>query len=324
VTNEAFARIKIDQLLKDTDHAGARLECRHAHRQPDEEGHGVDGKREQQHEHRAEADHRPRARAPGGAGVLLEVLGRAVPEELAGVAALDEREALGEEAFQLDGADLGAVLLALGALLVRFVVVELAADAVDAAMEEVHQRPEKVGQVGLEARLAEAGDECVEDVGDGAGEAVGSGERPRVGFVGEGTVAVELELVEQVRGGGGGLGGVGVVEAVGHGRVLAVTGRAHRGLRGDHPAEGGTDRHPQAKPEGRNAAEDGGAWLSCLAIKRPVRGAGKKASRRRCGEARLRPNRSLESYERGRRAGGTDRTRPICARGLAINRVTMR
>jgi hypothetical protein len=80
------------------------------------------------------------------------------------------------------------------------------------------------------------------------------------------------------------VGGFGVVEAVGHGRVLAVTGRAHRGLRGDHPAGGGPDRHPQAKPEGRSAAEDGGARLSCLARKRPVRAAGKKVARRRCGE----------------------------------------
>ncbi|MFC7691814.1 hypothetical protein ACFQY5_21800 [Paeniroseomonas aquatica] len=94
---------------------------------------------------------------------------------------------------------------------------------------------------------------------------------------------MELEFIEQVRGGGGGAGGFGVVEAIGHGRVLAVTGRAHRGLRGDHPAGDGTDRHPQAKPEGRSAAEDAGARLSCLARKRPVRAAGKKVARRRCG-----------------------------------------
>ena len=37
---------------------------------------------------------------------MLEVLGRSIAEELEGVAALNEREALGEEAFQLDGADL--------------------------------------------------------------------------------------------------------------------------------------------------------------------------------------------------------------------------
>ncbi len=117
--------------------------------------------------------------------MLLEVLGGRIAEELEGVAALDKREALGEEAFQLDGADLGAVLLALGALLRGFVGVELAADAVDAAMEEVDQRPEQVGQVGLQARLAEARDECVEDVGDGAGEAIRIGQWPRVGLVGE-------------------------------------------------------------------------------------------------------------------------------------------
>lgn len=110
------------------------------------------------------------------------------------------------------------------------------------------------------------------------------GQRPRVRLVRGGAVAVELELVEQMRGGAGGVGGSGVGEAVGHGRVLAVTGRAHRGLRGDHPARGGYDRHPQAERENRSAAEDGGARLSCLSGKRPVRAAGKKAARRRCGE----------------------------------------
>ena len=56
-----------------------------------------------------------------------------------------------------------------------------------------------------------------EDAGDGAGEAIGIGQWPRVGLVGEGAVPVELEFVEHVRGGGSGgfeFGGVAV-------RVLA-------------------------------------------------------------------------------------------------------
>ena len=45
-------------------------------------------------------------------------------------------------------------------------------------------------------------DEGVEDVGDGAGDDLGFGQRPRVGFVLEGAVAVELEFGEDVIGRG--------------------------------------------------------------------------------------------------------------------------
>ena len=42
----------------------------------------------------------------------------------------------------------------------------------------------------------------VEDIGDGAGDVVSFGQRPSVGFVREGTVAIKLKLGEDVVGGG--------------------------------------------------------------------------------------------------------------------------
>ena len=56
-------------------------------------------------------DHRPGARAPGGTGFSLVELGRVVAEELEGVAALDQSDALADQLLELDGFDLGAVLL---------------------------------------------------------------------------------------------------------------------------------------------------------------------------------------------------------------------
>ncbi len=53
------------------------------------------------------------------------------------------------------------------------VVVELAFDALDAAMEQVDGRPEQVLEVGLKPGVAECRDECVEDIDNGAGDDLG-------------------------------------------------------------------------------------------------------------------------------------------------------
>ena len=80
--------------------------------------------------------------------------------------------------------------------------IEFALDAVGGAVEEIDGRPEQVLEVGLEPRVAEGRDQGVEDVGDGAGDGVAFGKRPRIGLVVEGTVAVELKLAEEVIGWG--------------------------------------------------------------------------------------------------------------------------
>ena len=146
-------------------------------------------------------DHRSGARAPDGAGRDLEQLGGVVAEELEGVAAFDEAEALVDQAFELDRLDLGAVLLGLAAALRLLVGVELALDAVDLAVEQVDERPQQVGEIVLEPRAGQHGARTPRPWRRaGPATASGSGKRPRIGLVLAGAVAVERELVEQMRG----------------------------------------------------------------------------------------------------------------------------
>ena len=166
----------------------------------------------------AVVDHRSGARAPGGAGRDLEQFGGVVAEELEGVAALDEADALGDQALELDRLDLGAVLLGLAAALRLLVGVELALDAVDLAVEQVDERPQQVGEIVLEARAGQHGAEGLDHGVELGLDGVGLGQRPRIGLVLAGAVAVERELVEQMRGRRGGVMfaiGVGVGEGEG-------------------------------------------------------------------------------------------------------------
>jgi hypothetical protein len=133
--------------------------------------------------------------------VRLEQLGRMVAHELEGVAPFDEGDALGDQAFELDGLDLGAVLCALGAALGRLVVVEVALDPGDRAMEEVDEGPEEAGEIVLETGFAEHLSEDVEDVVQGRLAGLGVREEPVIGLVLVWSVAVEGQLVEQVGGG---------------------------------------------------------------------------------------------------------------------------
>ena len=71
-------------------------------------------------------------------------------------------------------------------------------DAVCGAVEEVDGRPEQVLEIGFEARVMERRDQRVEDVGHGAADGVGFGQRSWVGLVLEGTMAIELEFGEHV------------------------------------------------------------------------------------------------------------------------------
>jgi hypothetical protein len=76
--------------------------------------------------------------------LTLELVGREVAEQLHAVAAFDQREAFGHEAFQFDRADLRAVLFLLAALLRVLVAVEIALHAVGSAVEEIDGRPQQV------------------------------------------------------------------------------------------------------------------------------------------------------------------------------------
>ena len=87
-------------------------------------------------------------------------------EELEGVAALDQAEALIDEALQLDRADLGAVLLELRAALRLLVGVEITLDAADLAVEQVDEGPEQVVEIVLEPRVGQHGGKAVDDRGE--------------------------------------------------------------------------------------------------------------------------------------------------------------
>jgi hypothetical protein len=72
----------------------------------------------------------------------------------------------------------------------------------DGAVEDVDRRPQQVFEVGFEAGVTQRHHQGVEDVGHRAGDDLCVGHRPRVGFVLERAVAVELEFGEDVIGRG--------------------------------------------------------------------------------------------------------------------------
>ena len=128
-------------------------------------------------------DHGSRARPPGGTGFDLEQFGGVVAREFEGVAALDKREPLGDEAFELDGFDLGAVLLVLALALGLFVDVEITFDALDLAVEEVDERPQEIGEIVLEAGAGQHHGEALDGSADVAADGVGLGQRSGIGLV---------------------------------------------------------------------------------------------------------------------------------------------
>ena len=185
----------------------------------------------------AVVDLRARTRVPGRACVPLEEISSGVAEELHGVATLDHGEALGDKPLELDGADLGAILFLLAALLTILVTIELALNAIGRAMEEVDGRPEQVLKIGFEPGIAERRDEGVEDVGEGTASSLFIGQRSRIGFVLMRTVAVELKLVDDSVRGRSGVQWLNI-RLDRHSDVSVDGGRAHRGLRGEKAADG--------------------------------------------------------------------------------------
>jgi hypothetical protein len=105
-----------------------------------------------------------------------------VAEELHAVAALRQGDALIDEALELDGFHLGAVLLALALTLGLLVGVELTLDALGRAVKDVDGRPQQVAKVGLEAGIVEDESQGLEDAGDRVLDGVIFGQRPRIGL----------------------------------------------------------------------------------------------------------------------------------------------
>jgi len=130
--------------------------------------------------------------------VDLEGLDRLIAEEFQAIAALDERHALRCHTHKFDRSHLPPVLLALALLLRLFIVVELAFNAVDSAVEQVDGRPEQIVEIRFKPRVAQCRNQGVEDIGDRAGDHLALWEWPWIGLVVKGTVAEELQFAKDV------------------------------------------------------------------------------------------------------------------------------
>jgi hypothetical protein len=84
--------------------------------------------------------------------------------------------------LEFDRAHFGAVLLVLATPLPVFIVVELALNAGGLFVEEIGEMPEKIVEVGFDARVPKSPAKNVEHVRDRAFEAVCPGKRARVGL----------------------------------------------------------------------------------------------------------------------------------------------
>ena len=137
-------------------------------------------------------------------------------------------------------------------------------------MEEVDRGPEEVVEVRLEARVRQRRNEGVKNVGDRAGGETGFRQGPRVGFIGEGAIAEELQFAQEMGGGGRGPRGfeVGFGSREGHVGSPFVMDRAFRGLHRRDKRAGEPGWHPEPQAKGRSVAEDGGGRLFCLAMER--------------------------------------------------------
>ena len=170
---------------------------------------------------RAVIDHGSGARPPGGAGGDIEQFGGVVAREFESVAAFDQAEALGDQPFELDGLDLGAVLLGLALALRLLVDIELALDAVDLAVEQVDERPQDIGEIVLEAGAGQHGAEGLDHGAELALHGVGLWQGTGIGLVLAGAMAAERQLVEQMRGRRGGVEfRIGVVVGEGEGAFV--------------------------------------------------------------------------------------------------------
>ena len=162
------------------------------------------------------------------------------------------------------------------------------------AVEHVDGGPEQVFEVGLQARVGQGGDKGVEDIGQRGANGVLLGQRPRVGFVLEGTMAIKLEFGEEGCSRGFGVvrlvlgeGGVGYrgrlpAEAA---PIAAFAGVEYRGRTGLAP--------PRACASGRSAAEDGVGRLFCFAMQSRAGGGGKQLASAVAGPDRFRSDRPL-------------------------------
>ena len=130
------------------------------------------------------------------------MVGGLVTHQFEGVTAFQQGLTLRDQAFEFDGFDLTAVLLTLPPALRLLIVVKFALDPIGGPVEDIDRRPEQVVEIGFEAGVLQRRNQGVENIGNGTGNAVPFGQRPWVGFVLEGAIAVKLKFLEQMVGWG--------------------------------------------------------------------------------------------------------------------------
>ena len=99
---------------------------------------------------------------------------------------------LGDQAFQLDGADFPTVLLGLRAALAVLVVIELALHASRLAVEQIGQRPQEIGNIRFKTGIDKRLGQTFEQRGNGGFQCGSLGERTRIGLVVVKVMAMEL------------------------------------------------------------------------------------------------------------------------------------
>lgn len=124
-----------------------------------------------------------------------------IAHQLKCIAAFNEALASCQETLEFDRGHFRAILPALGFALILFVAVEEPLDALGSAVEDVHRAPEQAFEIGLASRVVERGDQRIEDVGNGADQAVIIGQRTRVIAIVEGGAAVQTKFTEDGSGG---------------------------------------------------------------------------------------------------------------------------
>src|SRR3546814_5129245 len=97
-------------------------------------------------------------------------------------------------------------------------------------VENIDDAPEQILEIGLDAGIDEAARQGVEDVGDGAPGKSVARERPGVGFILIGPMAVKLHFLEEIGAGAGLLrfAAFGMVGQIGHGFSLVWGPRLSR------------------------------------------------------------------------------------------------
>ncbi len=141
-----------------------------------------------------------------------------------GVATLQQRDALGDVAFELDALDLRAILFALAGALRLLVAVEFALDTFAGSVEEIGDRPEQIFEIRFQPRVAEHLDQGVEDRGQRRLDNRLFRKRARIGLVLKRPVGIELHLINEAIGRGG--------SVVRFEAVVGGQGKVHGGL---HP-----------------------------------------------------------------------------------------